>query len=1173
MFVCPSCASPFPEGARFCPSCGHSLGVARGEERRVVTVLFADLVGFTSQAERMDPEQVKSLVDGLFQRLVEDVTSFGGRVDKILGDAIVALFGAPVAHEDDAERAVRASLRMQRSITELVADLDLPIRMRIGVNTGEVLVGALRAGGDYTAMGDVVNTASRLQTAAPPGGVLVGPATHAATEGAIAYESVGEFQVRGRDERVAAWLALEPLTLPGRRRRRMPVPFVGRQLELSLLIDTMRVAQSQRRAVLAIVEGEGGVGKTRLVEEVLHGYVKQQEGTVLIGACVPYGEANRWWPIASALGPVLDVEPGAISVELRARLEHRLSDLIGPAADEEHRAALVNGLLHLFGQPSPLDGIDPARTHQELIRAVLAVLAALCAKGPVTMVIADLHWASLRVLELLEAALARLASSAFALIATTRPGGELPTPPRPARLTTLTLRLEPLDRGAAGELLHAMLGDEATRALTNELYDRSGGNPLFLEELAELVGCGGEALQLPDSLRALVAARLDELPVDQRAMLDNAAVLGSSGSYGALVEFGQALGQNVSRSILDALADAGLLEVEGGWWRFRSASVREVAYHTITKADRARRHVGVAKAMVDEAHKAGRPDVLAHHWATAAELAGELGGHLPGVPRDVVGEAVQALLASATHDVDRLYPRPAIEQVARALSIGDCQLEGSTRRSLVLTRAAAWVELRQFPEAEADLQAVVDEAEAEGDRGCLARARAVRAEIARLTGRYENARTELAAAATLLEDLGAGHELAGVQRAWGMNSIFAGDFEDAEVHLDVAEELYDAEGDRRGRAWVDQHRAWVSFVRGDVDAADARLTAAAATLKEMGDRGGVAWALGLLAYVRLFQGRFAEAEDLGRLVVEEAAERGDQWAEAMLMTLQALLALWGGRIDEAARRAGEAQRIFRVIGDRYGEIQAATTIARTLAAQGLSVDALRTAEEAVGLATPIGQGTLAQSVTASVAMYAGQSSRAIAHAHLALDAPDVPPGFGYDALVTLALAHLQQGEVDEAMTYAERAVAVRPDHPNGTQCLALVTAATGRPEEAARLARAVAPMAAATYLDRCFAGVALALAEAQLGKGQDTLDALEALDALIATIDDAAVPVLAELARCEALTVIGDVQDAQDAQAEADRRADVLDLDPRPWQVAFRLAARGGHPDELGLAEVAEVPS
>ncbi|HEY8093556.1 MAG TPA: adenylate/guanylate cyclase domain-containing protein, partial [Acidimicrobiales bacterium] len=1072
MSVCPSCGVPYPDGARFCPACGQGLGTARSEERRVVTVLFADLVGFTAQAEGMDPEQLKALVDSLFQCLVEDVTSFGGRVDKILGDAIVALFGAPVAHEDDAERAVRSALRMQRSIGQEMADLDLPIRMRIGMNTGEVLVGALRAGGDYTAMGDVVNVASRLQTTAPPGGVLVGPATHAATVGAIAYESIGEVDVRGRGEKVAAWLAIEPLTLPGRRRRRTPVPFVGRALERSLLADTVRIAHSQRRAVMAVVEGEGGVGKTRLVEEVLAGEVRQLGGTVLIGACVPYGEANRWWPIASALAPALDIDLGSSSPQVRTGLEHRLSLLIGPAADQEHRDALVNGLLHLFGQPSPLDGIDPARTHQELIRAVLAVLAALVSQGPLTLVVADLHWASLRVLELLEAALARLASTSFALIATTRPGGDLPTPPRSARLTTLALRLEPLPPEAAEELVRAMLGDGAEQSMVGELYDRSGGNPLFLEELAELVACGGETDHLPDSLRALVATRLDELPADQRAMLDNAAVLGSSGSFGALVAFGKALGQSTARAHLNALADAGLLEVEGAWWRFRSASVREVAYHTITKADRARRHVGVAGAMAADVDKPERPDVLAHHWATAAELATELGGaRLSGVPRDVMQQAVEALLASASHDVDRLYPRPAIGQVARALSIGDCDLDGTTRRALILTRAAAWVELRQFPEAEADLRSVVDEAAAEGDLRGLARARSVRAEIARLTGRYEDARDELHEAAVLLEQLGARSELAGVQRAWGMNSIFAGDFEDAETHLDLADELYTAEGDRRGQAWVDQHRAWVSFVRGDVDVADARLTAAAAALKEMGDRGGVAWALGLLAYVRLFQGRFAEAEDLGRLVVEEAIERGDQWAEAMLITLQALLALWGGRIDEAARRAGEAQRIFRLIGDRYGEIQATATVARTLAAQGLSIDALRTAEEVVGLATPIGQGSLAQSVTASVAMYAGQSARAIAHAHLALDGVDVPPGFGYDSYVTLALAHLQQGDVDQALTFAEQASAIRPDHPNGAQALALVTAAAGRAVEAVATAESVDAMAGATYMDRFLAGV------------------------------------------------------------------------------------------------------
>src|SRR5262245_52811997 len=218
MSECPSCGATCPDLARFCPNCGHALGFGLGEERRVVTVVFADMVGFTALAERRDPEHVKSIVDGLFERLVDDVTTFGGRVDKILGDAIVALFGAPVAHEDDAERAVRASLRMQRSAEKEVADLDVPVKMRIGVNTGEVLVGALRAGGDYTAMGDVVNTAARLQTVAPPGGVLVGPATRAATSGAIAYESIGDVDVRGREENVAGWLAIEPLTLPGRRR-------------------------------------------------------------------------------------------------------------------------------------------------------------------------------------------------------------------------------------------------------------------------------------------------------------------------------------------------------------------------------------------------------------------------------------------------------------------------------------------------------------------------------------------------------------------------------------------------------------------------------------------------------------------------------------------------------------------------------------------------------------------------------------------------------------------------------------------------------------------------------------------------------------------------------------------------------------------------------------------
>jgi tetratricopeptide (TPR) repeat protein len=327
----------------------------------------------------------------------------------------------------------------------------------------------------------------------------------------------------------------------------------------------------------------------------------------------------------------------------------------------------------------------------------------------------------------------------------------------------------------------------------------------------------------------------------------------------------------------------------------------------------------------------------------------------------------------------------------------------------------------------------------------------------------------------------------------------------------------------------------------------------------------VGWALGLLAYVRLFQGRFTEAEELGRVVVEEAVERGDQWAEAMLITLQALLALWDGRIDEAARRAGEAHRIFRAIGDRYGEIQVSATIARTLAAQGLGVDALRTAEEAIAMATPIGQITLAQSVTASVALYMGHPARAIAHAHLALEATFVAPGFGYDSYVTLALAHLQSGNVDEAMTFAERAQSVRPDHPNGTQALALVTAAAGRPAEAISLAAAVRDMVGSTYLDRWLAGVAAGLAQAQCGDRAAALAAFDDVEEELSTTGDEVAPVLVLVARAAALDCLGDTDAAAAAQAEADRRAESLDLDPQPWQLAFRLAARGA-----GFPETAE---
>ncbi|MBK5223809.1 MAG: AAA family ATPase, partial [Acidimicrobiia bacterium] len=414
---CPACASATPDGARFCPSCGHELQV-QVDERRIVTVLFADLVGFTALSERRDPEQVKLLVDGCFEALVHDITSFGGRVDKIVGDAIVALFGAPVAHEDDPERAVRAALRMQDTLTRRSAALWASVQMRIGVNTGEVLTGALRAGGDYTAMGDVVNTASRLQTAAAPGEVLVGPATHAATVDAIGYDSVGRLEVRGRGDAVAAWRAVRTLVPPGYGRRSTRAPLIGRSGELGLIGHAIDTCVERGRAALITLIGEAGIGKSRLAREVSHMAEQRHGALVLQGRSVAYGESNVWWPVAEAVRGGVGAKLSDAPSVVRERISGSLISTLGLLPDDEEVERVTNGLVHLMGIDGPLRGIEPHRAREEVTRSVVRFIEGHLQRHPVMMGIADLHWAGAPVRELLADLLERLVDTPFMLVTT-----------------------------------------------------------------------------------------------------------------------------------------------------------------------------------------------------------------------------------------------------------------------------------------------------------------------------------------------------------------------------------------------------------------------------------------------------------------------------------------------------------------------------------------------------------------------------------------------------------------------------------------------------------------------------------------------------------------------------------------------------------------------------------
>ncbi|MGI9051332.1 MAG: adenylate/guanylate cyclase domain-containing protein, partial [Ilumatobacteraceae bacterium] len=483
---CASCGQPMPADARFCSSCGAAAlgGRVAPEERRVVTVLFADLVGFTSLAEHRDPEQVKRLIEACFERLVIDIEDFGGRVDKLLGDAIVALFGAPVAHEDDAERAVRAALRMQRTLGRVVqerAGATGDIKMRIGINTGEVLVGTL-AGSDYTAMGDVVNTAARLQALAPPGGVLIGNATAALCSPAVSTEPFGITQLRGRDQIEQSWLVTGAIGA-GTRPVRADVPFVGRTAERALIDAAVQIVHAGHGGIVSII-GEAGVGKTRLANEIVEGL--EIEAIVVRTACAPYGELNPWSPIVTGLTGLFGFDRDAAPDTVRTVVESKAWEVWGLAAGDEILERYLDVVFHLLGHPSSLDRMDAASGRDVVAAVVMEMLSGHAGQRVTAVVVDDLQWADPLLRDLLGVVVRSLGGMPFLLVTTQRPDPDLVWPPPVDRPLVLQVPLGPLSHDDALDLVCSVLDSNGAADHDDEmvaaLVERGGGNPLFLVE-------------------------------------------------------------------------------------------------------------------------------------------------------------------------------------------------------------------------------------------------------------------------------------------------------------------------------------------------------------------------------------------------------------------------------------------------------------------------------------------------------------------------------------------------------------------------------------------------------------------------------------------------------------------------------------------------------------------
>ena len=676
--ACPNCSFENPEGARFCMSCGTALErrckvcgtelppqarfcmncgtpvedavpprpapaeqavLALPEERRQVTVVFADLSGYTAVAETMDPEAVKSLVERCLRRLGEEGERYGGRVDKYIGDNVMSIFGAPVAHEDDAERAVRAALGMQAAMAEINEGLGdthgVSFALRVGVNTGEVLAGSV--GREYTVIGDTVNVASRLETASRPGSVTVGERTYRATRHVVEYRPLEALELKGKADPVRAWeavgvLAAQPV---GRMIARSETPLVGRDEELRLLESLYGRVVAEGRPHLVTVVGQAGVGKTRLQRELERGLAARADApTVRQGRCLPYGSSIVFW----ALGEVVRTECGIVDTDpadVAWEKLRRAVDMLSFEADSRRTALLMGRLLGIEppGESPAPDTQDPQRMREAFFAAIRTAMEAMARRNPLLLVFEDIHWADQGMLDLIEH-LGQWVRGPLMILCLAR--DEL-LERRPGwgggRRGATSIFLEPLNAQETRELIASLMpSEEPDPELVPVVAERAGGNPFFVEEMVRLLaeeGNGGS--ELPDTVQGLLAARLDSLEPFERRLVQHAAVVGRTFWPESLVPVADEDGRDLTQALSslqekdifvpgEASALAGEPELA-----FKHVLIRDVAYGMLPKAIRARKHFQVGSFVEERAGDRSHEVValLAEHYGRAAALGRE----------------------------------------------------------------------------------------------------------------------------------------------------------------------------------------------------------------------------------------------------------------------------------------------------------------------------------------------------------------------------------------------------------------------------------------------------------------------------------------------------------------------------------------------------------------------